>query len=84
LDELPLATGCDRCRGTGFRGRLVLAEIHKLTDTVRDLIVNKSSMTQLKKAVYVQPENRLLAWAVRKVHEGTTTLEEISRVVGLA
>jgi general secretion pathway protein E len=84
LRELPVAVGCDHCRGSGYRGRFVLAEIHQLSDSMRDLIVSKSSMTQLKDAVYAQPERRLLASAMRKVGEGVTTLEEVSRVVGVA
>jgi len=82
--EVPVAAGCDRCRGSGYRGRFVLAEIHEMSDRVRDLIVSKSSMTLLREAVYTNPEDRLLSAALRKVHEGATTLEEVLRVVGVA
>jgi len=82
--EVPVAAGCDRCRGSGYRGRFVLAEIHEMSDRVRDLIVSKSSMTLLREAVYTNPEDRLLSAALRKVREGATTLEEVLRVVGVA
>lgn len=81
--QLPKAQGCTHCRQTGYRGRFVVAEVHELTDAVRDLIVRKTSMTELKETVYRDANTRLLAQAVARVEQGTTTLEEVARVVGL-
>ena len=81
--KLPVAVGCALCRSTGYRGRFVVAEVHDLSDTVRDLIVRKASMSELKEVVYRETSNRLLAQALVKVGHGVTTLEEVSRVVGL-
>jgi general secretion pathway protein E len=82
-DQLPVPKGCDHCRHTGYRGRFVVAEVHELSDAVRDLIVRKATMTELKTAIYRDDHQRLLAQAVRQVSEGRTTLEEVARVVGL-
>ena len=79
-----MAVGCAHCRSTGYRGRFVVAEVHDLSDAVRDLIVRKTSMSELKEVVYREPSNHLLAQALVKVGHGVTTLEEVSRVVGLA
>lgn len=81
--KLPVARGCGQCRNTGYRGRFVVAEVHDLSDSVRDMIVRKSSMSELKGTVYRDPSSRLLAQAVAKVQQGVTTLEEVTRVVGL-
>ncbi len=81
--RLSVAVGCNECRGTGYRGRFVLAEIHELTDQIRDLIVQKNSMLILKELIYKDKKQRLLAQALAKVANGETTLEEVSRVVGL-
>lgn len=81
--QLPKAQGCAHCRQTGYRGRFVVAEVHELSDAVRDLIVRKTSMTELKETVYRDASTRLLAQAVARVEQGTTTLEEVARVVGL-
>jgi general secretion pathway protein E len=83
-EKLPVYVGCAHCRNTGYRGRFVVAEVHDLSDAVRDLIVRKTSMSELKEVVYREPENRLLAQAIRKAGQGMTTLEEVTRVVGLA
>ncbi len=81
--QLPVAVGCSKCRSTGYRGRFVVAEVHQLTDTLRDMIVNKESLSALKEMVYKHKEQRLLAQALVKVSQAETTLEEVSRVVGL-
>jgi general secretion pathway protein E len=82
-DKLPVAQGCDQCRHTGYRGRFVVAEVHELSDAVRDLIVRKTSMSELKATLYHDPSGRLLVQALARVQRGATTLEEVARVVGL-
>lgn len=82
-ERLPVACGCENCRQTGYRGRFVVAEIHALSDTVRDLILRRTSMLELKETVYKDADSRLLAQAMAKVAQGLTTQEEVARVVGL-
>jgi general secretion pathway protein E len=82
-NRLPMAQGCEHCRQTGYRGRFVVAEVHELNDRMRDLIVQKTSMSELKNLVYSDASNRLLARALKRVAQGKTTLEEVARVVGL-
>lgn len=81
--QLPVAQGCEQCRHTGYRGRFVVAEVHELSDAVRDLIVRRTSMSELKGVMYRHPSDRLVAQALAKVEQGVTTLEEVIRVVGL-
>lgn len=50
---------------------------------MRDLIVRRASMSELKDSMYRDPADRLLAQALARVERGTTTLEEVARVVGL-
>ncbi|TXT40785.1 MAG: proteinral secretion pathway protein E [Comamonadaceae bacterium] len=82
-EQLPVAQGCMQCRSTGYRGRFVVAEVHVLTDVVRDLMVSRATMSELKKTVYTAPSNRLLEQAIAKVQQGATTFEEVIRVIGL-
>jgi general secretion pathway protein E len=83
VHTVPAAAGCEHCRASGYRGRLVLSEVHEVSDEVKDLIVNKCSMTDLKRAVYATQDNRLSVSALRKVRDGLTTMEEVLRVVGV-
>lgn len=82
-DQVPRAVGCPHCRMSGYRGRFVVAEIHVLTDSVRDLIAQKAAMSELRVALYPKPSGRLLAQALTEVSNANTTLEEVNRVVGL-
>jgi general secretion pathway protein E len=83
-ERFPAPAGCLHCRQTGYRGRFVVAEVHVLSDAVRDLMVAKASMTEFKRAVYQDESERLLVQALDLVRRGRTTLEEVTRVVGLA
>ncbi|WP_294772619.1 GspE/PulE family protein [uncultured Rhodoferax sp.] len=82
-ERLPVATGCEHCRQTGYRGRFVIAEVHELTDTLRDLIVQKTSLSELKSALYTHKDQILRNQALLQVQRGATTLEELIRVIGL-
>ncbi len=85
LARVPAHRGCGACRHTGYKGRMVLAEVHALSDTVRDLMVSKAGMSQLKSAVYAGAgSQRLHAVALDKVRDAHTSLEEVTRVIGLA
>lgn len=83
-DQVPVPAGCSHCRQTGYRGRFVLAEVHVLSDVVRDLLVARASMSEFRQAVYANEGERLQAQAIALVAQGRTTLEEVGRVVGLA
>ena len=83
LARLPSAPGCEHCRQTGYKGRFVVAEVHELSDAVRDLILRKPAMSELKSLIYHDPAMRLLAQALLKVEQGKTSIEEVARVVGL-
>lgn len=82
--QAPKAQGCPKCRNTGYSGRFVVAEVHLLNDRVRDLIVAKASLSELRKQLYSDSNASLLARALVEVRKGQTTLEEVRRVVGLA
>lgn len=84
LEWTPLAMGCNQCRQTGYRGRFVVAEVHVVDDGLRDLMVRAPAMSELKQYVYADGSRRLLALAADRMRRGMTTLEEVTRVVGLA
>ena len=75
------AVGCTACRGTGYRGRLAVAELLVLDDTLRDLIVARAPISQIKQAARDQGLRPLADVALDKVRQGLSTLEEVDRVV---
>ena len=74
------ARGCDKCNGTGYRGRSAIVELLELNDTIRDLIIGKVPGTVLKQAARAAGVIFLRDSAVEKLIAGDTTLKEINRV----
>ncbi|MEM8770372.1 MAG: ATPase, T2SS/T4P/T4SS family [Pseudomonadota bacterium] len=76
------AVGCDRCEGTGYRGRVAVAEIVKLDDALREAIVGGASAQSLFSIARKQGFITLFEDGLYKAAEGRTTLEEVHRVCG--
>ena len=72
--------GCGDCRGTGYKGRRSIAEILTLNDEIRELIVDKRPIRQIKAAAYENGTRSLRLAALELVRRGATTLTEIKRV----
>jgi type IV pilus assembly protein PilB len=73
-------TGCDYCKGTGFRGRKGVFEMMVMNRQIRDLAFEKASTTEVRKAAIANGMNTLAMDGVRKVLNGTTTPDEVSRI----
>jgi general secretion pathway protein E len=76
--------GCKHCRGTGYHGRKAVAELLVLTDDMREAIVNKASLRQLKEMAQQSGVRLIRASALDLVRRGQTTLEEVNRVTIMA
>jgi general secretion pathway protein E len=72
--------GCGDCRGTGYRGRVAIAEILVLNDSLRELIVNKASIVTIKAEARRGGTRLLRDAALELARTGRTTLEEVLRV----
>ncbi|MDO8653457.1 MAG: GspE/PulE family protein [Undibacterium sp.] len=75
-----LGIGCGDCRGTGYKGRRSIAEILTLNDEIREMIVDKRPIRQIKEAAYANGTRSLRLAALGLVKRGATTLSEIKRV----
>jgi type II secretory ATPase GspE/PulE/Tfp pilus assembly ATPase PilB-like protein len=76
------AAGCEACAGTGYQGRLLLAELLTVDGPLRQAILAKADTPALEAAV--QPSRRATIWtaAAQAVADGWTTAQEIERVLG--
>jgi type IV pilus assembly protein PilB len=72
--------GCIECNGTGFKGRMAICELLDLTDHIREMILEKRSTSEIKKAARDDGMRFLRESAVERVMEGITTLREINKV----
>ena len=73
-------SGCKECNGMGYQGRSAIVELLELNDEIRELLVNKVPVSQLKKAAVASGTRFLRESAVEKVLLGISTLKEINRV----
>jgi general secretion pathway protein E len=76
--------GCGHCRGTGFKGRRAIAEILRLNDEIRELIVAREPIRRIREAAASNGTRFLRDAALEMVRRGETTLREINRVTFVA
>jgi type II secretory ATPase GspE/PulE/Tfp pilus assembly ATPase PilB-like protein len=75
--------GCDHCDYQGYRGRLAIMEILKLDVDLDELIARRATARELQLAAIAKGFRTLADDGSRRVLEGTTTLDELMRVVDL-
>jgi type IV pilus assembly protein PilB len=74
------ADACKECNFTGYRGRKAITEFLDLSDTIREMILEKRPSSELRKAAIAEGMTTLRQSAVARVLAGVTTLREINRV----
>ncbi len=72
--------GCMDCNGTGYRGRIAIAELLNLSDNIRQLIIDRRSAAEIKRAAKAEGMRFLRESALQKVFAGETTLHDINKV----
>ena len=72
--------GCDRCRKTGYSGRLGIYELMVMDDGLRDVVTRNPDVTQLRKLCRERGLVTLRSDGFEKVMKGLTTVDEILRV----
>jgi type IV pilus assembly protein PilB len=72
--------GCLECDGTGFHGRMAIAELLDLSDRIRGLILERRPAAEIKRAAKDEGMTFLRECAVGRVLDGVTTLREINKV----
>ncbi|WP_284616238.1 GspE/PulE family protein [Aquabacterium humicola] len=72
--------GCGECRGTGYRGRRAVAELLLMRDDIRELVLAKQPVRQIREAARASGTRTLFEAGLDLVSQGLTTLEEVRRV----
>jgi general secretion pathway protein E len=79
-DTVYEANGCERCGGTGYRGRAGVFEVLEIDGTVRNLVGAQSDAAMLDEAAIKSGMTTMLDDAVAKCRAGVTTVPETLRV----
>lgn len=72
--------GCGYCGGSGYKGRTGVHEVLKVDEEIRELITERASTSQIRRAAAAKGFKDLRFDGLKKVVAGATTLEEIVRV----
>ena len=74
--------GCRRCGGSGYRGRVGLYEVMKMSPEIQTLALERSPAEVIRDVAVRQGMTRLRDDGLQKVRQGRTSIAEIARVVG--
>ena len=77
---LRAGAGCGKCRGTGFKGRKAVGELLVLDDELREMVVARAPVRQIKEAALRKGTRFLREAAVELFLDGLTSLAEVNRV----
>ena len=73
--------GCDACKGTGYKGRTVIYEVMLMTDSIREMVVERVPANRIKEvAIKEQKMATLKLTGLKKALRGITTVDEVLRV----
>jgi type IV pilus assembly protein PilB len=76
--------GCTNCHNTGYHGRIGIFEVLEIDETIRGHILQNAPDNVIRQAAIERGMHSIGEDGLRKVLEGKTTLEEVTRVVYLA
>lgn len=74
------AKGCDKCRKTGYSGRVGIYEMLAVDDQLRDIIARNPNVAEFRRLCIERGMVTLRADGLRKVAKGVTTVQEVLRV----
>lgn len=77
------AKGCDECRHTRFKGRIAITEVLHFTEALNDLLVKNAPLPKLREEARKSGFQTLSQEGIQKILAGKTTLEELTRIVGI-
>ena len=75
--------GCDVCLNTGYKGRVLIAEMVQLDSYLRKAILAKADLEELEALLMSKGHTSILADGDRLISEAITTQEELNKVCGI-
>ena len=69
--------GCDRCKNSGYSGRMAIIEAMTVSDEIRKLIISRANSRDMSKVAIEQGMRTLRTIALDRARKGTSTLEQV-------
>jgi len=83
IGQLYAGEGCDKCRQTGYKGRLGIYSLLILDQDLRDLISRNPSLVDLRRAAKDSGMCDLAQDGIEKLAAGLTTVEEVMSITAM-
>jgi type IV pilus assembly protein PilB len=80
LIKVKQGKGCEKCAGTGYKGRIALYEVMPMREELREFVLNGASSAEIKREAMRLGMLSLRQSGLVRLREGTTTVEEVLRV----
>ena len=77
--QLYKGRGCDACNQRGYKGRVALFEVMRVTEDMRELILSGASAVELRRKSLEEGMIGLRQSGLQKIRDGVTTIEEVVR-----
>lgn len=84
LQNIYEAVGCPRCRGTGYRGRIALAEVLVMNEMLESMILEQRPYLEIQRVLREAGFQDLKTQGKKLVVQGLTSWNEIKRVIGVS
>ncbi len=81
-DRFAVATGCDQCRGTGYRGRIALFETLPMSAPIESALLEGPTYGEMRSVAMGTGMDALCLDGLRKATQGITSIREVRRVAG--
>jgi type IV pilus assembly protein PilB len=75
--QLYRGRGCDRCKNSGYAGRMAIIEAMPISDQIRKLIIARASTREMGKVAVNQGMRTLRTVGLDRAREGVSTLEQV-------
>ncbi|HTQ69772.1 MAG TPA: ATPase, T2SS/T4P/T4SS family [Solirubrobacteraceae bacterium] len=76
------AVGCSRCGGTGYKGRIAVYEVMRMSSELQELALERRPAEAFREVAVREGMTRLRDDGLDKVRQGLTSIAEITRVIG--
>ena len=73
-------TLCQKCQGSGYKGRVGIYEVMKINENLRELIMKESTADVIRSKAFLVDGRSLLDYGMELVKKEITTIEEVERV----
>jgi len=73
-------TGCDACKGTGYKGRIGIYEVMPISDEMRQLIMRSANALDIADQSQKEGVKNLRQSGLLKVKQAVTSLEEVEAI----